>query len=308
MLRNRPEIVLEKIAAADPHEDGTARFSFAEDVGGIELMSASYRWHRFPLHFHDSYSISVSVRGGLAFDFRGSKYVAHSGVISAIDPAEVHNAYPATDGGWTFLCLLVPAEIVRSLMAQAGAGRTLPSFTTRVIDDDEMARGLTRLHRTLETSPDGLERQSLCVTTLAELLRRHTTARKDVPAERLRLEHRAVSRAREFLRECYAERIPLERVSTIAGLSPYHFLRVFRSTVGLTPHAYLNHVRVSQAKNMLASGVPAVQVAQSCGFCDQSHFVRLFKEHLGLTPGRYQQALMTRRCSTGSGITPREPS
>lgn len=293
-------------SGTDPNEDGTARFSFAEDVGGIELMYASYRWHRFPLHFHDSYSIGVSVRGGLAFDFRGSKHVADSGVISAIDPGEVHNAYPAMDGGWTFLCLLVPPEIVRSLMAQAGAGRTLPSFTTRVIEDGEMARRLTRLHRALETSPDSLERQSLCVATLVELLRRHTTARKDAPEERVRLEPRAVSRAREFLRECYAERIPLELVSTIVGLSPYHFLRVFRSTVGLTPHAYLNQVRVSQAMKMLANGVPAVQVAQSCGFCDQSHFVRLFKQHLGLTPGRYQQALISSRGATGS-VTARDP-
>jgi AraC-like DNA-binding protein len=277
----------------DPPDEGTTRFSVAEDVGGIELMYASYRWHRFPLHFHDSYSIGVSMRGGLAFDFRGSKYVAHSGVISAIDPAEVHNAYPAVDGGWTFFCLLVPAEIVRCLTAQAGAGNTLPRFVSRVIDDHEMARRLTRLYRTLETSPDSLERQSLCVATLVELLRRHTTARMDAPAAGL--EHRAVSRAREFLRECYAERIPLERVATIAGLSPYHFLRVFRSTVGLTPHAYLNHMRVSQARKMLASGAPAVQVAHSCGFCDQSHFVRLFKEHLGLTPGQYQQALTIRK-------------
>jgi AraC-like DNA-binding protein len=295
-------------SGTDPREDGNARFSFAEDVGGIELMYASYRWHRFPLHFHDSYSISVSVRGGLAFDARGSKYVAHSGVISAIDPAEVHNAYPATDGGWTFLCLLVPPEVVRSFMAQAGAGGALPSFTTRVIDDDEMARRLTRLHRTLETSPDSLERQSLCVATLIELLRRHTTARKAVPEERLRPERRAVSRARDFLREAYAERILLERVSTIAGLSPYHFLRVFRSTVGLTPHAYLNHVRVSQAMKMLASGAPGAQVAQSCGFCDQSHFVRLFKQHLGLTPGRYQRALMTPPGCHGGAITARDPS
>jgi AraC-like DNA-binding protein len=78
--------------------------------------------------------------------------------------------------------------------------------------------------------------------------------------------------------------------------------------VGLTPHAYLNHVRVSQAKKMLASGAPAVQVAQRCGFCDQSHFVRLFKQHLGLTPGRYQQALMTRLSSTKSVIKARGPS
>jgi AraC-like DNA-binding protein len=279
----------------------SVRFSLAADVGGIELMHASYRGHRFPPHFHDAYSVSVTRRGGLAFDFRGCKHVAGSGIISAVDPGEVHNAYPAVEGVWTFVCLLIPATVMESIAAQAGGGPESPGFPRRVIDDPQLATALNALHGALEASPDTLLRQSLAVMTLAGLLRRHSTAAAPPPPRR----HGAIARARELLDEPAAERITLERASAIAGLSPYHFLRTFRAEVGLTPHAYLNHVRVARARKLLARGIPPAQVALSCGFCDQSHLGRLFKAHLGVTPGQYREAVRSPGAHSPVPPTPR---
>jgi len=279
MLGAASGAVLYKIAMS------SVRCSVANDVGGIEIMHASYLGHRFPPHFHDAYSVSVTRRGGVAFDHRGCKHVAGSGVISAVDPGEVHNAYPATGGVWTFVCLLVPAPVMESL-----AGRRAPGFPRRIIDDPRLAAALNALHDALDTSPDTLERQSRAVTALAELVRRHSTAAAPPPPRR----DGAIARARELLDEPGGERITLDRVSAVAGLSPYHFLRTFRAEVGLTPHAYLNHVRVARARKLLGDGVPPAEVAARCGFCDQSHLGRLFKAHVGVTPGQYARSAPAR--------------
>ncbi|NEQ55828.1 MAG: helix-turn-helix transcriptional regulator, partial [Leptolyngbya sp. SIO3F4] len=53
------------------------------------------------------------------------------------------------------------------------------------------------------------------------------------------------------------------------------------------PHAYLNHVRVHQAKRLLASGHSITDAALSTGFADQSHLHRHFKKMVGVTPGQY---------------------
>jgi AraC-like DNA-binding protein len=276
-----------RMPCRDTEQDQT-RFSVAEDVGGIELIYAKYRSYRVPPHIHDGYSIGVSLRGGLAFDHRGSKYTAPSGVISAIEPCQVHNAYAAGEHGWEFIAMLFPLDVVRSAVFEGAGADSLPCLPQRVIYDAESARRLIVLHYQLENSLDPLKRQSATVFTLTEFFRRHSTARRET--SRLSCERDAVRRVRELLQDCYSERISLDLLSTHAALSPFYFLRVFRDEVGLTPHAYLNQIRIREAKRKLAAGVSPAQVALECGFYDQSHLARVFRGATGVTPGRYQSA------------------
>jgi AraC-like DNA-binding protein len=101
-----------------------------------------------------------------------------------------------------------------------------------------------------------------------------------------------------LLHDSYRERISLDQLAACAGLSPFHFLRVFVQDVGLTPHAYLNQIRVREARRKLSLGAPCAQVALDCGFCDQSHMVRAFKRSTGVTPGQYQNAHSTSRSTS----------
>jgi AraC-like DNA-binding protein len=276
-----------RMACRDTEQDQT-RFSVAEDVGGIELIYARYRNYRVPPHIHDGYSIGVSLRGGLAFDHRGSKHTAPSGVISAIEPYQVHNAYAAGEHGWEFIAMLFPVEVVGSAVFEGSGADSLPCLPKRVIRDAESARRLVMLHDRLENSRDLLERQSATAFTLAHFFRRHSTARRE--PSRLPRERDAVRRARAILQDSYSERISLDQLSTHAALSPFYFLRVFRDEVGLTPHAYLNQIRIREAKRKLAAGGSPAQVALECGFYDQSHLARVFRGATGVTPGRYQSA------------------
>ena len=279
-----------------PLRDGLS-VCFPEDAGGMELISANYRSHRFDAHFHDSYSISVTLRGGLAFDRGGSKQVAPSGIISAINPSDLHNAYPASDEGWAFLCFLIPVEFLRMIVQEVSERDEVPVFRQRVITDATLASRLVRLHGVLRTLTEPLERQSLYVSTLAHLIQRHSIATARLhPAD---CERTVVKRAREFLHGCYTRRISLTELAASSGLSRFHFLRVFRSEVGLTPHVYLNHLRVQEAKRQLAGGRSISEVALNCGFVDQSHLNRRFKQVLGFTPGEYRIAQTPQRKLAG---------
>ena len=71
------------------------------------------------------------------------------------------------------------------------------------------------------------------------------------------------------------------------GVSPTHLPRIFRQTLGLTPLAYQNQLRVELAKRLLASGTPIAQTAAQAGFADQSHLNRVFRRYAGATPRQY---------------------
>ena len=83
--------------------------------------------------------------------------------------------------------------------------------------------------------------------------------------------------------------MPLAELARMAGLSPFHLVRVFEKRLGITPHAYLTQTRVERARQRLATGGRIADIAVDCGFSDQAHLTRLFKRQTGITPGKYRK-------------------
>jgi AraC-like DNA-binding protein len=85
--------------------------------------------------------------------------------------------------------------------------------------------------------------------------------------------------------------IDLEQAAQQAGLSPFHFLRLFRAVLGVTPHQYLLRSRLRHAARLLADDDIAVtEIAYDVGFGDLSNFVRTFHRAAGVSPTRFRQA------------------
>jgi len=75
-----------------------------------------------------------------------------------------------------------------------------------------------------------------------------------------------------------------------AGLSEFHFQRMFRITHGLSPHGYLDGLRIKRAEALIVAAHPLAEVALACGYCHQSHLTRAFRKARGMTPTTWRQA------------------
>jgi AraC-like DNA-binding protein len=85
--------------------------------------------------------------------------------------------------------------------------------------------------------------------------------------------------------------IDLARVARWSGLSTFHFLRVFASVLGVTPHQYLVRARLKNAARMLADEDRAItDIALDVGFADLSNFVRSFRRAAGVSPREFRKA------------------
>src|SRR5947209_5628266 len=90
--------------------------------------------------------------------------------------------------------------------------------------------------------------------------------------------------------------IGLEDAAGEAGLSPFHFLRLFSNVLGVSPHQYLVRSRLRHAARLLAGGERAVtDIAYDVGFGDLSNFVRTFHRAAGVPPLRFRQASKAKR-------------
>ncbi len=87
------------------------------------------------------------------------------------------------------------------------------------------------------------------------------------------------------------EAIDLQRAAQQSGLSPFHFLRLFRQVLGVTPHQYLLRCRLRRAARLLSEDARSItDVAFDAGFADLSNFVRSFHRAAGVSPGHFRRA------------------
>ena len=98
----------------------------------------------------------------------------------------------------------------------------------------------------------------------------------------------------DCMRDRLDEQLTLDQLAAVAGLSRFHFLRSFRAQHHVTPQQMLMSLRLQAAKQRLAAGEPAAQVAAAVGLADQAHLTRAFRQRYGTTPARYAQQAGTR--------------
>ena len=90
--------------------------------------------------------------------------------------------------------------------------------------------------------------------------------------------------------------IDLDDAANQAGLSPFHFLRLFSKVLGVTPHQYLVRSRLRHAARLLADeDIAITDIAYDVGFADLSNFVRTFHRAAGASPGAFRDAARGKR-------------
>lgn len=78
--------------------------------------------------------------------------------------------------------------------------------------------------------------------------------------------------------------------SDLAQLGPYHFMRMFKHSLGLTPHRYVLERRIERAKDLLENScVSPAEIGLSLGSATQSHCTTAFHRLVGITPAEFRK-------------------
>ena len=99
-----------------------------------------------------------------------------------------------------------------------------------------------------------------------------------------------LQRARDFINANLAGDPSISEVANVCGLSTNYFVRAFKQATGVPPYRWLTKQRIERAKELLRDpGRGLADIAQLCGFVDQSHFTRVFSKSEGYSPGRWRR-------------------
>lgn len=248
--------------------------------------------------------ISYNLGPTYSFDASGSGQPGghvckrHSLLIIPPDAVLRHDASTPKPAGRSYKpARLATFRISRALLADCAIALDLSSdkaqLRHQVVPPDEILRPLAQaLFADLrDQHPDGAQATDRLAMALISrlLLREHHRAAG--PARH------GLELAREHIDAHLQSPLALEDLAGVAGMSVFHFCRVFREHMAITPHQYIVLRRIEQAKRLLwAHGSGAdkanpsmLEIALACGFNTPSHFAAQFRRHTGQTPLQWQR-------------------
>ncbi len=160
MVAKQLRPVLDRIAvpsAPDASHGDRATYFRPAALPGVEALHASFVTHRYPPHLHQSWTVASVDEGAATFELERSRHVAPAGTTFLIPPGSVHTGEPASADGYRYRVLyLDPADCWDETDGSHPMryDRNVPV----VLDHQELAGRLARLHAALPAQPSRLNR------------------------------------------------------------------------------------------------------------------------------------------------------
>lgn len=254
-------------------------------LDNLEMLYVSGCSEGFPLHFHETYCLSLILEGTEQIELANRSLLALPGSLSITHPREAHANPVAAHSRQAFATLYISEDVMRYLN-----GGELARFALPVIQDPALFAVFAQLVRPLSAQQTKLHFLTVdevwFLNLLRYLIQRHATAasaqhtpRKDWFAS-----------LDELMDEQLHRKLSLDEMAQQMGLSKFKFARLFKATRGISPAHYLLVKRIERAKTLLRQGCPLADTPFQVGFYDQAHFSRAFRRVTGVTPGSYREA------------------
>lgn len=269
--------------------DTERRYRPLQRGAGLRLMHCQCRAHRGERPVdeeHQAFSITLVDRGQFTYRTRAGGVLLNPGWLMLGNAGEgyacSHEDSDGTGDDCTVLTLSAPLlEDTLAALGATGGHR----FERVCLPPSPRVAGLFR--GLDEGGEEGFALEEAALAIVSQV--RRALDEGEAPAPLPRQDERARAAA-HCIETRSAEALTLDEVAQAAGLSPFHLLRVFRQSIGVTPHQYLMRVRLMHALQLLRdSGRPVTDVAFDTGWADLSNFNRAFRREFGCSPRALRQ-------------------
>ena len=273
--------------------------------GTVLFPCALYRVDKYhpayemSFHWHTEYEIIVVRQGQIELTVNDECCVLQSGDVMFVSDGMLHGGTPKGDET-VYDCIVFEDGILtkNSTASEIGEifrhGRSVKTFLPK-----EEFPQLSVIARNLAdelASIESEERNGTEIVCLGLILQFFGEAiRRGCCEDKYTETNRHLSRlknALSYMEDHYSERVTLDALADAAGVTPKYLCRSFCSLTGKTPISYLNEYRIDRACEFLrTTDDTMLEIADKCGFSDQSYFVKLFKRQKGITPGEYRDTV-----------------
>jgi AraC family transcriptional regulator len=238
---------------------------------------------------HDGFSVSAVIEGSFTYRSDAGHGLLYPGALLLGNNGSCFECGHAHGIGDRCISLNVHEEQF-SEIAAAAASTSRFRFSAPSLPPSPKALPVVALMEALSSAASSLRSEELALRIIERVIALMTGDRP-TPAVPTGRETRRVVEAIRLVESDAARPLELKEMAAVAGMSKYHFVRVFRRLTGVTPHQYLISARLRRAALALAlasSRRPVIAVALDSGFADLSTFNKTFRAAFDLTPTQYR--------------------
>jgi AraC-like DNA-binding protein len=223
-------------------------------------------------------AIGFVASGWFEYESEDRCVLAAPGAIILGNAGEPFNVRHVDAHGNRRLVVTFTPDLIEEIANDVGVA---PRFGTIALPPGPAATRMFALMRALEKGGDD---------TLYPLAHAALTAERSSQQERIGArDRRRVQHAVAYIEANFDQPCTLQSLADLAGLSRFHFVRVFGAVVGQSPNQYLINLRMrSAADRLIATKTPIAQIAFDVGFNDISHFYACFRAAFGCTPRQWR--------------------
>lgn len=235
--------------------------------------------------YHNSFLLLYTICGEGTLSSAGNTVSLYPGSCIVIDCHTPHEYYSASKN-WDFMWLHYGgsgAAPILNILYPESKQPILPADPSRFEEQLTALLKLTQrndIASCMETSASMHLLFQVLLFSLLETERSHQkgTYSADIDA------------AVTFIRNNYSRPLTIDDIIRDIPISKYHFIRLFRRIMGITPYSYLMNYRINRSKILLHSTNKSIaEIAETCGFSDTSNFISQFKKHTGIRPTHYRK-------------------
>ncbi|MDF2501131.1 MAG: transcriptional regulator, AraC family [Anaerosporomusa subterranea] len=257
-----------------------------KDLPFFELKLCNTSELSYRKHAHEEYSVGIVEQGSSCFWYEGAVDTINPETMVFLPPGLVHACNPVNRDLWKYKMLFINQAWVQRFMKDKGND----SITNPIVKDVSACGLLQTAGRMMErlssnTSP--LEKEASVLAVFEQAL----NGEKKSYALRCKQEHSKLKVIRDYLQNCFLEKVTLDQLEQASGLNKFHIIRLFKTAFTIPPHTYQTLLRINYAKKELCKDRQLAEVALAAGFYDQSHFSKVFKSYTGITPEKYQKLM-----------------
>src|SRR5262245_39484756 len=188
------------------------------------------------------------------------------------------------------ISLVIDPHLVADVVEDGLPPHRIELVTRHSVTDSVIVDYATTFHAELALgAPNGvLYAETLTVGLVLHLLASHGVATPKVLSPRGKLNAFQLRSVLDCIASQLEDDVSLMTLAQRARISPFHFARLFRATVGVAPHQFVSRLRLEKAVGLMKAGkMTLAHIAAECGFHDQPHFTRAFHSVFRTTPARF---------------------
>ena len=236
---------------------------------------------------HEGFSVSAVIEGSFTYRSDAGRGLLYPGALLLGNSGSCFECGHAHGVGDRCISLNVRDDLFGEIAA-AAASTSRFRFSAPSLPPSPKALPVVALMEALSLRAPALRREELVLGLIERVVAAMADQNRFAAAPAAR-EARRVVEAIRLVESDAARPVRLQDLAASAGMSKYHFLRVFRRLTGMTPYQYLLSARMRRAALDLASSRrPVLAIALDSGFGDLSTFNHRFRAAFGATPTQYR--------------------